>query len=44
VFLGRVQRQRPVALVVIKVRGNAGERRSWAPKIVGERSQAPYNR
>ena len=25
---------------VVKVRGNTGERRFWAPKIVGERSQA----
>jgi len=29
---------------VVKVRGNAVERRSWAPKIVGERSQAPHSR
>jgi len=29
---------------VVKVRGNAGERRSWAPKIAGERSQAPHSR
>jgi len=29
---------------VVKVRGEAGERRSWAPKIAGERSQAPYSR
>jgi len=28
------------AYPVVKVRGNAGERRSWAPKIAGERSQA----
>jgi len=29
---------------VVKVRGNAGERRSWALKIAGERSQAPHSR
>jgi len=29
---------------VVKVRGNAVERSSWAPKIAGKRSQAPYSR
>jgi len=29
---------------VVKVRGNAGERRSWAPKIAGERSLASHSR
>jgi len=29
---------------VVKVRGNAGKRRSWVHKITGERSQAPHSR
>jgi len=28
---------------VVKVRGNAGQRRSWALKIAVERSQIPHN-
>jgi len=29
---------------VVKVKGNAGKRRSWAPKIAGERSETPHSR
>ena len=44
VVLSRKTNTRRALKPVVKARGNAGERRSWAPKIAVERSQAPHSR